>query len=162
MRTRSIIATAVATVALSAALTTSAQAKETELIDRSLFDGTPERTASTLHLEGPTSGPLGGAMALTATASDGTLPTTFGSCEPVDVAAVLTVAPGEVLTVNTTGEACAHIVDGTLQLNAFFGKKDVTYAGAEHTSAKLVGDGLIAAAHHWFGGQASFSGAFRW
>jgi hypothetical protein len=67
-----------------------------------------------------------------------------------------------VLTVVTTGEACAHIVDGTLQVNAFFGPKDVTYTGTEHKKAKLVGDGLIAAAHRLFGGQASFSGSFRW
>jgi hypothetical protein len=162
MRTRSVVATAVTTIALSVALATSTQAKETEFVDRSLFDGTPERTASTLYLEGPTAGPLGGAMAVTVTAADGTLPTTFGACEPVDVAAILTLAPGEQLTVNTSGEACAHFMDGTLRLNAFFGKKDVTYAGSEYKSAKLVGDGLIAAAHQWYGGQASFSGSFRW
>jgi len=71
------------------------------------------------------------------------------------------VSPGEVLTVSTAGEACAHIVDGTLQVNARFGARDVTYTGTEHTKAKLVGDGLIAAAHP-FGAQASFAGAFRW
>jgi len=120
------------------------------------------RTAASLHLDGPTAGPLGGAMDLTVTAQDGALPTAFGSCEPVDVTAVVTFSPGEVLTVSTTGEACAHIVDGTLQVNAFFAARDVTYTGSEHKKAKLVGDGLVAAAHHTFGGQASFSGAFRW
>ena len=162
MRTRSALTTALAVAALTAIVPMSAHAKASELVDRSLFDGTPERTASSLHLAGPTAGPLGGAMDLTVTATDGSLPSTFGSCEPVDVTAVVTVSPGEVLTVTTTGEACAHIVDGTLQVNAGFGKKDVAYAGSAHKSAKIVGDGLIAAAHHWYGGQASFSGTFRW
>jgi hypothetical protein len=161
MRLRSVLTTAVAAIALSA-VPLSAQAKTTELIDRSLFDGTPVRTASALELAGPTAGPLGGSFDLTVIASDGTLPTTFGSCEPVDVAAVLTVSPGEVLNVHTRGEACAHIVDGTLQVNAFFDRKDVSYEGSEHKKATLVGDGLIAAAHHWYGGQASFSGTVRW
>ena len=162
MRTRAIATTAFAAIALSVVVPMSAQAKASELVDRSLFDGTPERTASTLHLAGPTAGPLGGAMDLIVTATDGTLPSTFGSCEPVEVTAVLTVSPGEVLTVNTQGEACAHIVDGTLQVNAGFDTNDVTYAGSEHKKAKLVGEGLIAAAHHWFGGQVSFSGTVRW
>ncbi|MGH3505723.1 MAG: hypothetical protein ACRDO2_00810 [Nocardioidaceae bacterium] len=166
MTIRPTFVTVAAGAALAAALTAAAvapaQAKTTELVDRSMFEGTPERTASTLHLSGATSGPLGGALDFTATAVDGTLPTVFGSCEDVDVSAVLTVSPGEVLTVATTGEACAHIVDGTLQINAFFGPEQVTYEGTAHKKAKLVGDGLIAAAHHTFGGQASFSGSFRW
>ncbi len=161
MRPRSVLATAIAAAALSL-VPMSAQAKSTELIDRSLFDGTPVRTASALELAGDTAGPLGGSFALTVTAADGTLPSAFGSCEPVDVAGVLTISPGEVLTVHTRGEACAHIVDGTLQVNAFFDKKDVSYEGSEHKKATLVGDGLIAAAHHWYGGQASFSGTVRW
>jgi hypothetical protein len=78
------------------------------------------------------------------------------------VTAVLTVSPGEVLTVHTTGEACAHISDGTLVVNAYFGKKDVSYEGSEHKKAAVIGDGLIAAAHHWYGGQASFMGTVRW
>jgi len=40
-------------------------------------------------------------MDVTVNAPDGRLPTAFGSCEPVDVTAVVTVSPGEVLTVNT-------------------------------------------------------------
>jgi len=163
MRPRSILITACAAVFLSAGvLPASAEAKTTELVDRSLFDATPERTAASLHLDGPTAGPLGGALDLTVTAPDGTLPTALGTCEPVEVTAILTVSPGELLTVATTGEACAHIVDGTLQVNAFFGTRDVTYTGSQHKKAKLVGDGLIAAAHHSFGGQASFSAVFRW
>jgi hypothetical protein len=67
-----------------------------------------------------------------------------------------------VLTVHTRGEACAHIIDGTLQVNAFFDKKDVSYEGSDHKKAALVGDGLIAAADHVYGGQASFSGTVRW
>ncbi len=127
-----------------------------------MFDGTPVRTASTFEVAGPTAGPLGASYELSVTAADGTLPTAFGSCEPVDVAAVLTVSPGEVLTVHTHGEACAHISDGTLGVNAYFGKKDLSYEGSEHKKAAVVGDGLIAAAHHWYGGQATFMGTVRW
>ena len=158
----SVAAGAALAAALTAAAVAPAQAKTTELVDRSLFDGTPERTASSLHFSGPTSGPLGGALDFTATASDGSLPTTFGSCEDVDVSAVLTMSPGEVLTVQTTGEVCAHIVDGSLEINAYFGPRQVHYEGTAHKRARLVGDGLIAGAHRIYGGQASFSGTFRW
>lgn len=162
MRVRTLLTASVAAAVLSTVVATSAQAKTTESIDRRVFDAAPERTAATLHLDGPTAGPLGGAMDVTVTATDGSLPSAFGSCEPVDVSAVLTVSPGEVLTVATSGEACAHVVDGTLQLNAWFGPKDLTYSGTEHKKAKVVGDGLIAAAHHSYGAQASFSATVRW
>ena len=162
MRTRAFLPAAALAVALSVAAPLAAHAKTTELVDRSLFDGTPSRTAATLHLDGPTAGPLGGAMDLTVHATDGSLPTAHGACEPVTVDASLTLSPGEVLDVSTTGEACAHIVDGSLSVNAFFGPRDVTYTGTAHKKAKLVGDGLIAAADRGFGGLASFSGTFRW
>jgi hypothetical protein len=94
MRTRSVLIAALAAAAVSVVVPTTAQAKTTENLDRRLFDGTPERTASTLHLEGLTAGPLGGALEVIITAKDGTLPTTFGSCEPVRVTGVLTASPG--------------------------------------------------------------------
>lgn len=161
MRIRTLLTTGAAVV-VSVALPMSAQAKTTELVDRSLFDSTPQRTASSLHLDGPTAGPLGGALDLTITARDGSLPTEWGACEPVDVTAALTISPGEVLSVATTGEACAHQFSGVLQVNAYFDRMNVSYDGAEHKKVKLVGDGLIAAAHQWYGGQASFSAAFSW
>jgi hypothetical protein len=154
---------AITTAALmSLAVAPSAQAKTiTESIDRTLFDATPQRTAAVLHLDGATNGELGGAMDLTVTATDGTLPTTFGTCEPVQVDAVVTVSPGRVLTVRALGEGCAHIVDGTLQVNAFFGSKGITCEGCATRKLKVVGDGLVAASHSQLGGLATFSGVFR-
>jgi hypothetical protein len=161
MRIRTVLSP-LAAIALTVALPMSAQAKTTEYLDRSLFDGTPQRTASTFHVDGPTAGPLGGALDLTVTAQDGTLPTERGASEPVDVTAILTVSPGEVITVVTTGEANIHQFGDVLQVNAYFDKKDVTYEGTEHKRVKVVGDGLIAAAHQFFGGQASFSSTLAW
>ena len=162
MNVPTITAVASATFALVALVPASAHAATVERLDRSLFDGTPSVSASSWHFDGPTAGPLGGALDLVVTASDGTFPTTPGSCEPVEVHAVLQVSPGEELTVSTTGEACAHIIDASLSVNAYFDKADLAYAGAEHKKAKVDGDGLIAAAHSWLGGQASVSTSVRW
>jgi hypothetical protein len=150
-----------AALSLLAAVPATATAASTELIDRSLFDATPEHTASTLRVDGPTAGPLGGAMDVVVRAVDGTLPTEFGSCEPVWVKAVVTVQPGKIITVRTRGEACAHIVDGSLSANAGFRARNVSYDGYGRCRPKLVGEGLVAVAHSQLGGQASFSGTFR-
>jgi hypothetical protein len=133
----------------------------TEVLDRSVFDATPERTPSSLRIDGPTAGPLGGAMAVTVRANDGSLPTVFGSCEPVRVAALVTVQPGRTIGVSTRGEACAHIVDGSLSVNAGFRARNVSYAGFGRCRPKLIGEGLIAAAQSQLGGQASFNATFR-
>jgi hypothetical protein len=132
-----------------------------QTIDRSLFDAAPELTTSSLRVDGPTAGPLGGAMDVTVTATDGTLPTVFGSCEQARVISVVTVQPGEVITVRTRGDVCAHVVDGSLSFNAGFRAKNVTYQGYGRCHPRLVGDGLIAVSHSWLGGQASFFGTFR-
>ena len=55
-------------------------APKTQTIDRSVFDATPERTASSLRVDGPTAGPLGGAMDVTVRA------TAPGGLAPEDVA----------------------------------------------------------------------------
>jgi hypothetical protein len=158
---RSILTT-VAAAALLAALpgTANAAPAATTVVDRSLYDATPEHTEVTLRVDGPTAGPLGGSMDVTVRAADETLPTAFGSCEPVSVRAVVTVAPGKVVTVQTRGEACAHIVDGSLQVNAGFGAKDVAFSGYPRR-VRLVGEGFIAVAHTQLGGQASFFTALR-
>jgi hypothetical protein len=134
----------------------------TETVDRSVFDATPERTEAALRVDGPTAGPLGGAMDVTVRAADGTLPTDFGSCERVRVRAAVTVEPGKVVVVRTRGEACAHIVDGSLTVNAGFRAKDVRFQGSHLRRARLVGEGFLAVAHTQLGGQASFFGTFRW
>lgn len=157
----SLIAAAV--VALLAAFPGSANAaRGTQVVDRSLFDATPERTAASLRVDGPTAGPLGGAMDVTVRAIDKTLPTAFGSCEQAWVKAIVTVQPGQVITVLTRGEVCAHIVDGSLSANAGFRAKNVSYQGFGRCRPRLLSEGLIAAAHSQLGGQASFFGTFRW
>jgi hypothetical protein len=153
-RTALVIASAAAVLATVPGTATAAP--RTEVIDRSLFDGTPERTESSLRVDGATAGPLGGHMDMTVRATDGTLPTAFGSCEPVSVSTILTVQPGRVLTVRTRGEACAHVVDGSLSVNAGFRARNVEYQGFGRCKPRLVGEGFMAAAHSQLGGQASF------
>lgn len=162
MSVRTTILTATTALGLVLALPAAANAATLEQIDRSLFDATPEVTASSWHFDGLTAGPLGGALDLVVTAADGAFPTTKGACEPADVRADLQVAPGEVLRIVTTGEVCAHPVDASLTVNASFGRKDVTYTGTAHKKATVVGEGFIAAANSWLGGQASVSAAVRW
>jgi len=161
MKTRSLLATGATALAL-LALPGTAHAASLENIDRSLFDATPETSASSWHFDGATAGELGGALDLRVTATDGSFPTTPGACEPVDVTAVLQLSPGEVLSVTTSGEACAHVVDGSLTVNAPFGRGDVTYAGTAHKRVHVVGDGLIAARTSFLGGQASVGMSVRW
>jgi hypothetical protein len=162
MNVRSILVTTGATLALVALVPAAAQAATLERIDRSLFDATPEVTASSWHFDGATSGALGGALDLRVTAADGSFPTAPGACEPAAVHAALQVSPGEVLTVDTTGEVCAHVIDASLGLNAYFGRGDVTYSGTAHKKARIVGDGLIAARPSFLGGQASIATSVRW
>jgi hypothetical protein len=162
MRTRSLLATAVAAAALTA-VPFAAQASSVEYVDRSTFDGAPAVSTSSMHLDGATSGELGGFLDIVATAQDGTLPTERGACDPVDVAAVLTVAPGEQLAVHSSGEVCMHQFADTLTLLSYFDKKDLTYSGTAHHKAKVVGDGMISAGNGLgFGFVASFSSSVRW
>lgn len=162
MRHRALLATALATAALTA-VPLAAQAGDVEYIDRSNFDAAPEVTASSLHLDGATRGELGGFLDLRVTAQDGTLPTEHGACDPVDVDALLTTSPGEQLAVRTTGEVCMHQFGDTLILTSYFGKKDVTYSGTAHSKVKVVGDGMISASNGiGFGFVSSFSAAVRW
>jgi hypothetical protein len=158
MHIRSVL-TALTTTALLSLTASAAPAATTEFVDKSIFDATPEVTASSLQLEGETSGDLGGYLSLKAVAVDGTLPTVFGTCEPVRVQAVLTLPTGETIAVRTRGEACAHIVDGTLQVVAGFDRHDV--AGRPWKKPRVIGEGLLSAAVHPYGGQAQFSAQIR-
>jgi hypothetical protein len=151
--------TAVAAAAFLTLAAPSADAATTEFLDKSIFDPTPDVTASSVHLEGATAGELGGYLDLTVLAKDGTLPTDFGACEPVVVKAVLTLSPTESLTVRTTGEACAHIVDGTLQVVAGFDNRKVR--GPACHRPRVIGEGLLSAAVHPYGGQAQLSAQIR-
>jgi hypothetical protein len=166
MRTRPLLAAAVAAAAvvLTPLATGTAQAKSLETIDKTTFDSSATVTASTIHIDNATAGELGGYLDLTITAQDGALPTAAGACETADVDAVVTVAPGETLTVHTTGDICAHPFSAsTLTLTAYYGDGDLAYAGTAHKKAKVVGDGLISASNGtFFGWGASFSGQVRW
>jgi hypothetical protein len=162
MRTRPLLATAAAAVALTVAAPLAAHAKTTEYLDKRIFDSTPVVTAGSWHLDGLTAGEIGPTLDVTVTAIDGTLPSASNVCEPVDVVAVLTLAPGEVLTVRTSGEACAPFLGGTPAVNAYFGNDQTEYEGTAHRKAKIVGDGLISAGGSFFGYQATFSTSVRW
>ncbi len=162
MRPRTLLATAVAAAALTAVPLT-AQAANAEYLDRSTFDAAPDVTASSVHLDGATHGELGGFLDIVATAEDGTLPTERGACDAVDVAAVLTVSPGEQLTVRSTGEVCMHQFADSLILLSYFDKKDMTHSGTAHSKAKVVGDGMISSGNALgFGFVSSFTASVRW
>lgn len=164
MRPRSLLlATAAVAVALSAA-PVAAQAAQTESISRSTYDAGVERTAASLRVAGATSGELGGYLDVTVTAADGSLPTGSSVCEPATVDAVLTVSPGETLSVTTSGDLCTSFSgESARTFNGYFGSKDLTYDGTAHRKVRVAGDGLIAFSDiSWFGGQASFSAALRW
>ncbi len=162
MHARPLLVTALAAATL-LAVPTAAGAGTVEQLDRRTFDPSPVVTDSTIHLAGATAGPLGGFLDLTVRAQDGTLPTAPGACDAADVEAVLTVSPGETLTVSTTGEVCMHRFSTTLTVLAYFDKKDATWSGTEHRKAKVVGDGLVSASNGVFSGfGASVSAALRW
>ncbi|GAA1972214.1 hypothetical protein GCM10009798_36710 [Nocardioides panacihumi] len=128
-------------------------------IDKSLFDATPTLTAGSMSVSGATAGELGSTLELTATAVDGSLPT-GRDCEPVTVQATLRPNADEAYRIATTGEACGLGTAGEFNLNAYFDKKQVDYTGPEHKT-KVVGDGLIAAANHFYGAQAAVTFTVR-
>ena len=162
MRTRTVLATTAAAVTLTVAAPLTAQAKTTEYLDKRIFDATPAVTGGSWHLDGMTAGEIGPTLDVTVTAADGSLPTSSNACEPVDVVGVLTLAPGEVLTVRTTGEACAPFFGGIPAVNAYFGGDQTEYQGSAHKKAKIVGDGLISAGGGFFGYQATFNASVKW
>jgi hypothetical protein len=161
MLTTKLLLSAV-TVAALAASAVPAHAAETEYIDRSAFDFSVQKTASSIRVDGATRGPLGGYLDVTVTADDGTLPVGSNVCEPATFDAVLTVSPGETLSTSAAGEICTTFYGDALTANAYFAKKDLDYAGTEHNKAKVVGDGLIAVGTGWLGGQASFAASVKW
>lgn len=155
---RGAFATVVAVGALTL-LAPAAQAGSVDRFDRSAFDSTPAVTASGYEMEGATSGELGGYLSLSVQAADGTVPAA-GECETADVRAVLTVSPGETFSIDTHGELCGHIIDGTPILNAYFGAKQVDYSGS-HKKAR-VSNGMIAFTKSFLGAQGSVGLSVRW
>jgi hypothetical protein len=162
MRTRTVLATTAAAIAFTATAPLAAEAKTAEYLDKRIFDATPAVTAGSWHLNGMTAGPIGPTLDVTVTAADGTFPTTSNACEPVDVVAVLTLAPGEVLTVRTTGEACAPFFGGIPAVNAYFGDDETEYQGTAHKKVKIEGDGLISAGGSFLGYQATINASVKW
>jgi hypothetical protein len=161
MRARSLLLATTAAVALTA-LPMTAQAADSELIDRANYDATVDRTPASMHIAAATRGELGGYLDVTVTADDGTLPVGSNVCEPATVDAVLTIAPGETFTVRAAGEACTTFYGDSIQANAAFGTKDMTYLGT-HKKAKIVGEGFLSVGViDWLGGQAAFSATVKW
>lgn len=158
MHARKILATTVAGATLML-LTPTAHAAQLERFDRRAFDSSPVVTSAGFAMSGPTAGELGGYLSLSVQAADLTLPAQ-GQCETAVVEAVLTVSPGEVFAISTTGELCSHVVDGTPILNAYFGRKQVTYTGT-HRRAQ-VSDGIIAFKNSFLGAQGSVGMSVRW
>lgn len=162
MRSRTLLFGAAVAATLSAT-SVPAHAAEAQLIDRSAYDQSVDRTAGAFRVAGDTRGDLGGYLDVTVTAVDGSLPTGSNVCEPATVDAVLTVSAGETLSVVTTGELCTSFSGDALTFNAGFGTKNLSYVGTAHRKVKVVGDGLISVGDiGWFGGQASFSASVRW
>ena len=161
MRVRSVLLATTAAVLFSA-LPMTAQAADSEWIDRANFDATVDETPGSLHIAAATRGELGGYLDVTLTADDGTLPVGSNVCEPATVDAILTIAPGETFTVRAPGEACTTFSGGSIQANAAFGTEDLTYEGT-HKKAKIVGEGFLAmGVIDWLGGQAAFSATVKW
>ena len=158
MYARSTLTAALAAAALTL-VTPAAQAATSDRFDRSAFDSAPVVTASGYAMSAATAGELGGHLSLTVQATDNTLPAP-GQCETADVHALLTVAPGESFEIDTTGELCSHFIDGTPTLNAYFGNKEVQYAGS-HRRAR-VSDGMIAFTKSFLGAQGSVGMSVRW
>ena len=150
-------------VAVGAALTLiapSAQAATLERFDRTAFDTTPDASAAGWSISHATAGELGGWLDMTVRAQDGSIPEN-GQCEMADVDAVLTVSPGESFAVHTTGELCAHFIDGTPSLFGSFGDRQATYTGT-HRKARIVGDGNVGFGSSWLGAQGAVTLAVRW
>ena len=163
MRHRSLLAATLATAALSA-LPLTAHAAQAELIDRSNYVGSVERTADSVRIAAATSGELGGYLDVTMTAQDGSLPVGSEVCEPVTIDAVLTVAPAETFTLHVPGEACTTFYGDALRGSADFDNQDVAYEGT-HKKVKVVGEGRISATVGGIfpdSGQANFSATVRW
>ncbi len=155
-----IASTLVAAAAAVSFAAPAAQAATVDRFDRSAFDSAPVVTASGYAMSADTRGELGGHLELSVQAVDGTVPAA-GKCEQAKVRAVLTVSPGETFTINTRGELCGHIVDGSPTLNASFRNRHVVYDGT-HRRAKVVGEGLIAFNRSWLGAQGSVGMSVRW
>lgn len=159
MHARKTLATTVAAAATLMLVTPAAQAAQLDRFDLSAFDSSPVVTSSGYAMSGPTAGELGGYLNLSVQATDRTLPAQ-GQCESAVVKAVLTVSPGEVFEIRTTGELCSHFVDGTPTLNAYFGKNQVRYTGT-HKRAR-VSNGIIGFKNSFLGAQGSVGLSVRW
>ena len=160
MRIRTTVTAAAAGTAL-VLVAPSADAATLTRFDRSAYDAAPVVTAAGYSISAATSGELGGYLTLSVRATDGSMPSQ-GQCEPAAVHAVLTVAPGEQFTIDTTGDLCSHVVDGSPSVNAYFGDKQTAYTGTAHRRARVVGDGLIASNRSWLGAQGSVGFSVRW
>jgi hypothetical protein len=164
-RSRTLLLTAAATAALCVLpVAAQASAPQTEMIDRAMYDSAPEQSDGSLRVSGPTRGELGGYLDVTVTARDGSLPTGSQVCEPAMIDGVLTLAPGETLSIRRVrGELCTGFYGDSMSMSAGVRSGNVDYEGTAHRKARVVGEGLISVGVvSWFGGQAAFSATVRW
>jgi hypothetical protein len=159
MHARKILMTTLAATAALVFAAPGAQAATRERFDRGSFDPAPVVTSTGYSMAGDTAGELGGHLTMSVQVKDGSLPA-WGECEPARVQAVLTVSPGESFAIDTTGELCSHFIDGTPTVNAYFGKKQVSYTGS-HKHARVT-DGMIAVKQSWLGAQGSVGLSVHW
>jgi hypothetical protein len=165
MRSRSLLATAAATAALTLVplAAQAASQRPAELIDRFAYDAVADQTPGSFHIANATNGELGGYLDLLVEANDGSLPTGPNACEPAIVTTVLTVSPGEVLSSRTRGDLCTGPFGDSMTVNSTVRTRNLSYSGTAHHKPKIVGDGLIAAGVFAPGyGQATFSASIRW
>ena len=161
MHTSSILTAAATGIALLFAAP-SAHAMTLEQFDRYAFDTAPVVSDAGYVIQGTTNGDPGSYLQLSVKALDDSLPAD-GECETASVQAILTVAPRESFTINTTGELCGIVGDGSPILNATFGSDQVTYSGTAHKRARVVGDALIKSRTGWFGATGAVEGfSVRW
>ena len=162
MHARTILSTSLVTTLAGTALVLAApgaQARPSyEFIDRAAFDGAPTVTEAGYTMSAATRGELGGHLALTVRAVDGSLPGA-GRCEQATADAVLTTSPGETWEIRTVGEICGHVTDGSPTFNAGVTKKQVTYTGPR--TKVQVKTGLVSFDHSWLGAQGSVSLTLR-
>jgi hypothetical protein len=160
MSTRVIAAAAVAAAATALFTAPAAHAATVQTFDRRAFDASPDITASGWSISAATAGELGGWLDMSVNAVDGTVPAA-GQGETATVDSVLTVAPGESFTIHTTGDLCAHFIDGSPSLFGSFNAKQVTYSGT-HKKARLAGDGFVSFGYNAVGAQGDVTLSVRW
>jgi len=164
MRTRSVLATVLATAALASVPLAAHAAKPTRTpIDLRSYDPAAVITAGGYQFGGTAYAvPFTGPSTTTVTALDGTLPTA-NTCEPATISVQAGASSSEYLSITATGEVCASFSGGAWSASAGFDRRDVTYTGTEHD--RVRGEGLLSGSVGSIfptSGQMGVSGSLVW